>query len=195
MSSIPLAAKKSATCRVLMSGAAAYISTFRSAISIGGHLSLKRSKAAEILQCIREKIDECHGVPSATKQSMIRQAIGSMPLEGIDILIGFAFSLLRFDSPCDCNASLVLGISNCCRDSASSVEASVDAMALLVWVEIRCCQPLRDKVVLFNVGFNSRVNNGVDAAVSIRSRACCLDILERHMLVKGSREFVLGTLL
>ena len=47
ISSMPLAARKSATCWVLKSGAAAYRSTFKSAINIGGHLFLKRSRLLE----------------------------------------------------------------------------------------------------------------------------------------------------
>jgi len=46
MSSIPLAAKKSAAGRVLKSGDGEHRSTFKSAMSVGGHLSLNQSKAA-----------------------------------------------------------------------------------------------------------------------------------------------------
>jgi len=46
MSAMPLDAKKSAAWRVLKSGFGECRSTFKSAMSVGGHLPLNRSKAA-----------------------------------------------------------------------------------------------------------------------------------------------------
>jgi len=46
MSSMPLAARKSATWRVLKSGDGEQRSTFNSAIDVGGHLLLNQLKAA-----------------------------------------------------------------------------------------------------------------------------------------------------
>jgi len=56
----------------------------------------------EILRCVRKKTGECHGVSGATNQSMARQAIGSMSLEGLHILVGLPLAFGSFHSPCDC---------------------------------------------------------------------------------------------
>jgi len=43
---------------------------------------------------------------------MVGEAIRAMPPEGFNVLVGLALALLWFNSPSDCDSTLVFGISN-----------------------------------------------------------------------------------
>jgi len=130
---------------------------------------------------------------------MIGEAIWAMATEGFNVLIRLRMrdSLLRFDSPCDCHSSLVLGISHCGSDPKASVQPCMDAVPLLIRIEIKSCQSSGYEVVLIEIGFNSSIDNRVDVSVSvsIRARSGCTNILEANMLIKCLGKFVLGSLL
>jgi len=100
---------------------------------------------------------------------MVGEAVGSMSLEGFNILIRLALALLWFNSPCDCDSPLVFGVCHCSRDPKTLIQTSMDAMALLTWVKVRCGESCGYKVVLIEIGFNSSIDDRVDASISIRA--------------------------
>ena len=100
---------------------------------------------------------------------MVGETVGSMSLEGFNVLIGLPLALLGFHSPCHCDASLVFGIGNSGRDSISLVKPCMDAMALFTRIEVKGCKTRRGDIQLLHVRLNSHVNNGVDASIAIRS--------------------------
>ena len=123
----------------------------------------------EVLKGVRQKICYYNGPLESPKSIQIREAIGSMPLQRFKIMIWFAFALSGLHSPCDCNPSLVFGVSNSRGNSIPSIESSVDTVALVVGVKVGCRQTSRGKGKVLHVGLNGTIDNRVDATIPFRA--------------------------
>jgi len=117
-----------------------------------------------------------------------------MALERFYVLIWFTLPFV-FHSPCDCNPSLVFGVSDSRGNPTPSIETSMDAVPLLVRIKVRCREACGDEIQVVDLGLDSHVYDGIDSTIPIRSSSCCVNILEGKGLIKGTREFVLSSLL
>jgi len=80
-------------------------------------------------------------------------------------------------------------------DPEASVQSRMDAVPLLIQIKVKSCQSSQYEVELIHVVVNGRIDNRVDASISIRASSGCANILEGDMLIKGFGKFVLGSLL
>jgi len=92
-----------------------------------------------------------------------------MALEGFHVLVGLSLPLLGLCSPCHGNTSLVFGIGNGGCHMVSFAETSMDAVTLLAWIKVKCCQSC-GHVALIEFGGNVSVDDGADASSSITLR-------------------------
>jgi len=117
-----------------------------------------------------------------------------MALERLNVLIRFALSFI-LHSPCNCNPTLVFGVSNGSCHTVSFIKTSMDAMALLIGIEIEGREACGDKIQVINLGLDGHIDDRIDPAIPIRSCSSRPDILEGEGLIKGSRKFVVCPLL
>jgi len=118
-----------------------------------------------------------------------------MSLEGFNINIWFTLPFGGFHSPDNSDSTLVFGIGNSRGNTEAFVQPCVDAVPLLIWVKVKGRETCGCDVQRINLGLDSHIDDRVNSSITIRTSPCCTSVLEGKCLIKGLREFILGSLL